>query len=162
MKKVNWDVVWSLSRTLLVAGGPVSVLLVALGFPPVEVGKWTGIGLAVVGVLSVAVPGIVGALKQTDVGKMAGAASVPEERKAAAVAQLPVESQASIASAVVTAMPAEVAARVAEALPSEIKIAAVTALPDVSKVVVKDNAGNGVGAALANPAEPKVVPESAT
>ena len=37
------------------------------------------------------------------------------------------------------------------------KIAAVTALPDVEKVVVQSQAGDGVGAALADPAQTKVV-----
>jgi len=69
MNKINWDVVWSVLRTSLVAGGPVGTLLIALDFPPVSVGKWLGIALALVGVLSFVVPGIVGALKQTDQGK---------------------------------------------------------------------------------------------
>lgn len=75
--KIQWDVVWSVLRTLLVAGGPVSALLIALGFPPVQVGVWMGIALAAIGVLSVAVPGIIGALKRTDAAKVSDASSVP-------------------------------------------------------------------------------------
>ena len=60
-KTVQWDVVWSIMRTLLVAGGPVSAVLIALGFPPVTVSMWTAVGLAAVGVLAVAVPGLIGA-----------------------------------------------------------------------------------------------------
>lgn len=37
------------------------------------------------------------------------------------------------------------------------KIAAVTALPDVEKVVVQPQASDGIGAALADPTQPKVV-----
>lgn len=75
--KIQWDVVWSVLRTLLVAGGPVSALLIALGFPPVAVGTWLAAGLALVGILSVVVPGLIGALKRTDAAKVADASSVP-------------------------------------------------------------------------------------
>ena len=71
------DVLWSALRTLLVAGGPVATLLIALGFPPVQVGTWVGIALAGVGVASVLVPGIIGALKRTDSSKIADAAALP-------------------------------------------------------------------------------------
>jgi hypothetical protein len=37
------------------------------------------------------------------------------------------------------------------------KIAAVAAMPDVEKIVVQPKAGDGVGAALADPTQPKVV-----
>ncbi len=36
-------------------------------------------------------------------------------------------------------------------------IAVTAAMPDVKKIVVASNAGDGVGAALADPAQPKVV-----
>jgi hypothetical protein len=38
----------------------------------------------------------------------------------------------------------------------------VTAMPDVKEIVVKANAGNGVGAALADPNQPKVVTSGGT
>ncbi len=107
--RVQLDVVWSVLRTLLVAGGPVATLLIALGFPPIQVSEWLAIGLAIVGIASVAVPGLVGALKRTDAHKIADAA----------------------------------------------------ALPDVTKIVVKDTASDGVGKAMQDPAQPKVVPQSA-
>jgi hypothetical protein len=75
---VNWDVIWSTLRTALVAGGPVSALLIACGFPAVQVSVWTGIGLAAIGVAAVVVPGVVGALKQTNKGKIAAATTVPD------------------------------------------------------------------------------------
>lgn len=78
---IQWSVVWSVLRTLLVAGGPVATLLIALGFPPVEVSTWLGIGLAAVGVLSVLVPGIIGAFKHTDKAKIASVAALPDVAK---------------------------------------------------------------------------------
>lgn len=36
----------------------------------------------------------------------------------------------------------------------------VTAMPDVQAIVVKSTAGNGVGAALADPAQPKVISQT--
>ncbi len=107
---INWSVVWSVLRTLLVAGGPVATLLIALGFPPVQVGQWVAIGLAVVGVASIVGPGLVGALSHTDAGKIAAAA----------------------------------------------------ALPDVAKIEVKPTATDGVAAAAADPAQPKVVTQDVT
>lgn len=129
--KIQWDVVWSVLRTLLVAGGPVGTLLIACGFPAVQVSTWLGIGLGVVGVLSVAVPGLVGALKQTNSGKVANVATLPMESKAA----------------------------VAASLPSEITLAAVNDLPDVKQVVVSKSASDGVATAAANPMLDKVVTE---
>lgn len=133
MKTINWDVVWSTLRTLLVAGGPAGTLLIALGFPPLQVSTWLSIGLAVIGVASFVVPGIYGALKQTDAGKAAAIQSLSPEGKAA----------------------------VMDKLPAETKLAAASALPDVTKIVVKDDAKNGTAKAAADPALPKVVPESA-
>jgi hypothetical protein len=78
---IQWSVVWSVLRTLLVAGGPVATLLIALGFPPVEVSTWLGIGLAAVGILSVLVPGIIGAITHTDKSKIAAAAAIPDVAK---------------------------------------------------------------------------------
>lgn len=126
---IQWAVVWSTLRTLLVAGGPAGTLLIAMGFPPLQVSNWLAIGLGVVGVLSVLVPGIVGALKQTDSAKVD------------AVRTLPAESQA----------------KVAEQLPNDTKIAAVAAIPDVAAVVVKPTATNGTASIAADPAHPKVV-----
>lgn len=42
-------------------------------------------------------------------------------------------------------------------VPDSVKIAAVTALPDVEKIVVQPQASDGVGAALADPTQTKVV-----
>ena len=42
-------------------------------------------------------------------------------------------------------------------IPDAAKIAAVTALPDVEKIVVQPKASDGVGAALADPTQTKVV-----
>lgn len=42
-------------------------------------------------------------------------------------------------------------------IPDSVKIDAVTALPDVEKIVVQPTAADGVGAALADPAQTKVV-----
>lgn len=75
--KIQWDVVWSMLRTLCVAGGPVATLLVALGFPAVQVGTWMGVALAAIAVLAVAVPGTIGALKQTDAAKITAPDTVP-------------------------------------------------------------------------------------
>lgn len=77
LEKVNWDVVWSTGRSLLLAGGPVATLLVALGFPPVQVGAWMGAGLAAIAVASVLVPGIIGALSHTEAATTLKAADVP-------------------------------------------------------------------------------------
>ncbi len=132
--KVQWDVVWSVLRTLLVAGGPVATLLVALGFPPVQVSADLGIGLAVVAILSVVVPGLKGALNRTDSSKVAA----------------------------VKALPPEAQARVADQLPNDTKIAAVAAIPDVAKVIVRDTATNGTAAVAADPSQPKVVKQSET
>jgi len=132
MSKINWDVVWSVLRTSLVAGGPVGTLLIALDFPPVSVGKWLGIALALVGVLSFVVPGIVGALKQTDQGKANSIEKLDPEGKAA----------------------------VLDKLPDQTKLAAVNALPDVQAVIVKDTATDGVAIAAHDPLLEKVVTET--
>jgi hypothetical protein len=126
---IQWDVVWSTLRTLLVAGGPVTTLLIALDFPPVLVSKWSLVGLAVVGVLSVAVPGFKGALNRTDSNKIKDALVLPKEAQA----------------------------RIAAGLPNETKIAATAAIPDVAAVVVKPTATNGTAMIAADPAHPKVV-----
>lgn len=97
---VNWDVIWSSCRTVLVAGGPAGTLLIALGFPPVQVSEWLGIGLAVVGVAAVIVPGVYGALKQTDKGKIAAAATVPD------VVSVVVKDTATDGVAIIAADPA--------------------------------------------------------
>ncbi len=81
LPSIQWDVVWSVLRTLLVAGGPVATLLIALGFPPIQVSYWLGVGLAAVGVAAVVVPGIIGALKRTDSSKIAEAAALPDVEK---------------------------------------------------------------------------------
>lgn len=128
---IQWDVVWSMLRTLLVAGGPVATLLIALDFPAVQVSKWSAISLGIVGVLSVVIPGIKGALVRTDSNKIADVARLPTEAKAVIAAQLP----------------------------NEIKIPAVAAIPDVALVVVKPTATNGTATVAADPAHPKVVTE---
>lgn len=132
--KINLDVLWSVGRTLLVAGGPVTALLVAMGFPPVQVSEWMGIGLAAIGVLSVAVPGIIGALKQTDAGK------------ANTFAKLDTAGQAAVL----------------DHIPDQTKIAAVNALDDVKLVVTKADATDGVAIATHDPALEKVVSETQT
>ena len=133
MNKVQWDVVWSVLRTLLVAGGPVATLLIALGFPPVQVSTYLAVGLAVVAIASVAVPGLIGAFSQTD----------------------------SHAVTKVAAMPAPVATEALKQVPDETKIAIAEKVPDVATVVVKDTA-NGAIALLAadNVNHPNVVTET--
>lgn len=96
---VNWDVIWSSLRTALVAGGPIGALLIACGLPAVTVSTWLAIGLAIVGVASVVVPGIYGALKQTNAGKLKSAATVPD------VVHIVVSDFAKDGSAVVAADP---------------------------------------------------------
>lgn len=44
-----------------------------------------------------------------------------------------------------------------QGIPDSAKIAAVSAMPDVEKIVVQPNASDGVGKALADPAQTKVV-----
>lgn len=68
-------------------------------------------------------------LTKTDTAKLSMAAAIPGPAKEAAFA----------------------------GIPDSAKIAAVTALPDVEKVVVQAKATDGVGAALADPAQTKVV-----
>lgn len=132
MNKVQWDVVWSVLRTMLVAGGPVATLLIALGFPPVQVSTYLGVGLAVVAIASVAVPGILGAFSQTD----------------------------SHAVTKVAAMPAPVAIEALKQVPDETKIAIVEKIPDVATVVVKDIANGAVAQLAASDAHPNVVTET--
>lgn len=130
--KIQWDVVWSVLRTLLVAGGPMGTLLLALGFPPVQVSTWLGVGLAAVGVASVAVPGLVGAMKRTDSAKIADVAALPAEKQAA----------------------------VAAALPDETKIAAAASVPGVTKIMVAASANGAAGTAAQNPMLPTVERET--
>lgn len=126
--KIQWDVVWSVLRTLLVAGGPAGTLLLAFGLPPLQVSTWLGIGLAVVGVLSVAIPGFIGALNRTDGGKAAAIASLSPEKQAA----------------------------VAAALPDETKIAAAANVPGVTQIVVSKDASDGAATAAQDPMLPNV------
>lgn len=100
LDKIQWDVVWSVLRTLLVAGGPVATLLIALDFPPILVGKWMAIGLAFIGVASVAGPGLKGALLRTDSNKAAAVTTISPEAKATVAAQLPAEITVAAAVAV--------------------------------------------------------------
>lgn len=95
---------------------------------------------------------------QRDSAKVAAVESLPVEKKAEVAAALPVEVKAADAAS----LPPAEAVKVAVALPSEANLAAVNAMPEVTKVVVKDNASNGVGAALKDEALEKVIPVSAT
>lgn len=82
--------------------------------------------------------------KRRNAGLVASVASIPQEAKAAAVAQLPVEQQkALVASA-----------------PADVQIASVASMPEVRKVVVNNNASNGVGKAAADPMLPNVVSQA--
>jgi len=140
MKVIQWDVVWSVLRTLLVGGGPVATLLIALDFPPVQVGKWMGIGLAGVGVLSVAIPGLKAAFNRTDSSKVAAAAALTPEAVARVAEKQP-----------------ETVAKVAEVLPDEVKIVAVAAIPEVTAVIAAPTANNGVAKLASDPNQPKII-----
>lgn len=102
---MNTEQFWSALRALVAAGGPVAVLLIALGFPAVQVGIWSGAALAAIGAAAVIWPLVSGFLSHTDAAKLA----------------------------------------------------AVSAMPDVTTITVKPTATDGVGAALADPEQPKVV-----
>lgn len=131
-KTVQWDVVWSTLRTLCVAGGPLTAALIALGFPPVQVSTWMGIALLVIGVLSVIVPGLIGAFSQTD----------------------------SHAVAKVAAMPAPVAQEALKAIPDDAKLKVVEAVPDVATIVLKDNVNGEMAKLAASDAHPNIVTET--
>jgi hypothetical protein len=57
----------------------------------------------------------------------------------------------------VAAMPGPEKAVAFAGIPDSAKIAAVTAMPDVEKIVVQPKATDGIGAALADPTQTKVV-----
>lgn len=80
-------------------------------------------------VFSGAAVGLWSQLTKTDTAKLTMAAEIPGPAKEAAFA----------------------------GIPDAAKIAAVTALPDVEKIVVQPKASDGVGAALADPTQTKVV-----
>jgi len=169
-------------QTLFGATGPLAAVLVqTFGFAPDKVNAW----LSLLALLTPILAGAWMAASRTNKAQATAFANMPAEEKSFAVSQLPIPAQAqiaaslsdkavaaavatlspasqtTIATAAVAAMPAAAQAKVADVLSDEAKIAAVTAMPDVTKVVVKDNSKNGVGMALANTAEPKVVPQSA-
>ena len=131
--KVQWDVVWSVLRSLCISGGPMTALLIALGFPPVQVGAWMAIALLAIGVASAAVPGLISAFTQTD--------------KAAVVK--------------VTAMPVPVAVEALKQVPDEAKIKIVEAVPDVATVVVKDGVNGEIAKLAASSDHPNIVTETA-
>ena len=130
--KVQWDVVWSVLRTLLVAGGPVATLLIALGFPPVTVSTYLAVGLAIVGIASAAVPGLIAAFTQTD----------------------------SHAVAKVASMPAPVVQEALKQVPDEAKVAIAETVPSVATVVVKDGVNGKIGELAADPNHPNIVTET--
>lgn len=84
------------------------------------------------------------------------AVSLPDAAKVVAAATLPIE--AKIAAA--TDLTSHEAVQMAAALPDAANLAAVNAMPDVTKVVVRDNASDGVGEALQDSTMQKVVPQS--
>lgn len=96
------------------------------------------------------------------------AAALPVEAKIADAANMPLNEATRIVSA--TPIEARVASaasltgtdavQVAAALPDAANLAAVNAMPEVTKVVVKDNASDGVGTALKDSSLEKVVPLS--
>ena len=82
--------------------------------------------------------------KRRNAGLVASVASMPAAAKTVAVAALPVDQQKAIVAAA----------------PAEVQIAAVANMPEVQKVVVNNNASNGVGKAAADPMLPNVVSQS--
>ena len=128
--KINWDMVKTAALGLFAAGSPLAIFLVAFGVPQEHVNTWMSIGASAVALLSIVVPNIVLALRQSDQGKADMIEQLSPAGKAAVMKKLPLKT----------------------------KIDAVTALPEIEKIVVASNANGAAAAAAADPAQPKVVP----
>ena len=125
----NIDQILSVVRWLLSVGGPLGALLIARGMPVGEVTALQGSIIALVGALPPIVSFVWGMFAHTDSAKIVAAAAISPEAKTIAFA----------------------------GVSDSTKLAAVAAMPDVEKIVVQAQAKDGVGTALADPAQTKVV-----
>lgn len=126
---MNLDQILSIVRWALSVGGPLGALLLSHGVSASDLTLLQGSIIAIIGAAPPVISFVWGLVAHTDSAKLASVAAMPSADKTAAFA----------------------------GIPDSAKIAAVSALPDVEKIVVQPNATDGIGKALADPAQTKVV-----
>lgn len=126
---INWDLVKSFALKTPILIGLVAGVMAAAGVSAGTMSYIGGIMLAAGALLVGLIDLVRDSRAQTDAGKARVIESLDPAGKAA----------------------------VLEKLPDRTKIEAVTALKDVKQVVVADNSGDGVGKALQDSLQPKVI-----